>query len=155
MFPNLISALKPAGDIKASEDTEAASIAKIKECAKDVQKCVGDAALKMEMCGLFTINHENPDLEGDIATMGDGVVLTSSNTAFATGLSGGTRILEEVAQLLETAVSLSRPRLMAAETDKGFISAQLEGGMTVNAGTAASLLTKVGIVLASIALFSF
>jgi hypothetical protein len=63
----------------------------------------------MELCGMFTINHENPDLEGDIATMLDGAKLTSESTIFQAGLpaaGGGSpppmtiRILEEVAQLL-------------------------------------------------------
>jgi hypothetical protein len=45
--------------------------------------------------------------------------------------------------------------MMTAATEKGYISAQLEGGMTVNQGFYSSLLTKVMSVLVFTGLFIF
>jgi hypothetical protein len=104
----------------------------VKDCAAKPEDCVGDRTKKMEVCKLLTLNLENPDLEGDVNSLKDALLIAGTANVFTAGLPAGTRILESVENLKKSDFG----RFLAAADEKGYIAPQTEGGMVIRAGFA-------------------
>lgn len=124
-------------------EVSAAQAKKIVDCANKPDECVSDQSTKIEICGKFTVNHSNPDLEGDYSTLKDGFNILSNQSYLTSGFPS--RLLLEGIRALTEMGNVAN-RAMTAATNKGYIAPQAEGGMTVTAGEY-SFICKIGFTL--------
>lgn len=133
MFPKSSGALNEDSTLKFSNAISIEEAKKIISCSSNSDTCLNDETKRNDVCKKFTINLSNEELEGDYRTLQDGAKIMETNGAFLSGISSpGRRLLKAIENLGR--IGQIGSRILTAAENKGYISPQATGGMTVQAG---------------------